>query len=81
MRAKQFNIGQAKTRFSKLVKLAKAGEEVIIARAGKPVARLVPLAKVGGQRQLGVLDGKFRIPDDFNAPLSESILRAFEGKE
>lgn len=81
MRGKPVNIHQAKTELSKLVERAEAGEEVVIARAGKPVARLVPLAKVGGQRRLGLLDGKFRIPDDFNEPLSESVLRAFEGKD
>jgi prevent-host-death family protein len=77
---KQVNIHQAKTELSKLVERAEAGEEVIIARAGKPAAKLVPLTKPSGHRRLGLLDGKFRIPDDFNAPLPESVVRAFEGK-
>ena len=81
MRMKQVNIHQAKTELSKLVERAEAGEEVVIARAGKPAAKLVPLTKVGGRRRLGLLDGKFKIPDDFNAPLPASILRAFEGKK
>ncbi|HYN81743.1 MAG TPA: type II toxin-antitoxin system prevent-host-death family antitoxin, partial [Gemmatimonadaceae bacterium] len=65
----------------KLVERAEAGEEVVIARAGKPAAKLVPLTRVGGRRRLGLLDGKFKIPDDFNAPLPESVLRAFEAKK
>ena len=75
---KQVNIHQAKTELSKLVERAEAGEEVVIARAGRPVAKLVPVNR-GGRRKLGLLDGKFRIPDDFNKPLPAAILRAFEG--
>ena len=78
---KQVNIHQAKTALSKLVKRAEAGEEVVIARAGKPAAKLVPLTEVRGRRRLGLLDGRFKIPDDFNAPLPESVLRAFEGRK
>jgi prevent-host-death family protein len=77
---KQVNIHQAKTSFSKLVERAEAGEEIVIARAGKPAARLVPLTRAHGQRRLGLLDGKFQIPDHFNAPLPNSVLRAFEGR-
>ncbi len=77
---KPVNIHEAKTRLSKLVERAEAGEEVVIARAGKPVAKLVPLAKARGRRRLGLLDGKFRIPEDLNAPLPESVVRAFEGR-
>lgn len=78
---KRVNIHQAKTSLSKLVERAEAGEEVIIARAGKPAAKLVPLTRARGSRQLGLLDGKFKIPHDFNKPLPESILRAFEGRK
>jgi prevent-host-death family protein len=78
---KQLNIHRAKTELSKLVERAEAGEEIVIARAGKPAARLVPLAKARGRRRLGLLDGKFRIPDDFNTPLPDSIMRAFEGRK
>ena len=77
---KPVNIHEAKTRLSKLVERAEAGEEVVIARAGKPVAKLIPFAVARGRRRLGLLDGKFRIPEDFNAPLPESALRAFEGR-
>jgi prevent-host-death family protein len=78
---KQVNIHQAKTELSKLVERAEAGEEIIIARAGKPAAKLVPLTRFHGHRRLGLLDGKFRIPDDFNAPLPESVIRDFEGRK
>jgi prevent-host-death family protein len=78
---KYVNIHEAKTGLSKLVERAEAGEEVIIARAGRPAAKLVPLTRVRGRRRLGLLDGRFRIPDDFNAPLPESVLRAFEGRK
>jgi prevent-host-death family protein len=78
---KQVNIHQAKTELSKLVARAESGEEIVIARAGKPAAKLVPLTRPRGQRRLGLLDGKFKIPDDFNAPLPDSVIRAFEGKK
>lgn len=78
---KRVNIHQAKTGLSKLVERVEAGEEIVIARAGKPAAKLVPLTRVRGRRRLGLLDGKFKIPEDFNAPLPESVLRAFEGRK
>lgn len=77
----QFNIHQAKTELSKLIERAEAGEEVVIARSCKPVAKLVPVSKTRERRRLGLLDDKSRIPDDFNAPLPESVLRAFEGRK
>jgi prevent-host-death family protein len=73
------NIYEAKTRLSQLVEEAAAGRDVVIARAGRPVARLTRLAGTGGRRRLGLLDGRFRIPDDFNKPLPEHVLAAFEG--
>ena len=78
---KRVNIHEAKTELSKLVERAEAGEEIIIARAGKPAAKLVSLARARRRRRLGLLDGKFKIPDDFNEPLPESVLRAFEGRK
>lgn len=75
------NIYDAKTRLSQLVARAAAGEDVIIARAGRPVARLTRLAVITRKkRRLGLLDGRFKIPDDFNRPLPDELLRAFEGK-
>lgn len=74
------NVHEAKTHFSKLVERAEKGEEFVIARAGKPVARLGPLRARRKRLRLGSLDGKYKIPDDFNAPLPESVLRLFEGR-
>ena len=78
---KQVDIHQAKTDLSKLVEHAEAGEEIVIARAGKPAARLVPFARSRGRGRLGLLDGKFQIPDDFNTPLPDSVVGAFEGRK
>lgn len=78
---KPVNIHQAKTQLSRLVERAEAGEEIVIARAGRPAAKLVPLPRPRGRRRLGLLDGRFKIPDDFNAPLPASVLRAFEGRK
>jgi prevent-host-death family protein len=76
------NIHAAKTHFSRLVDEAGAGAEIIIARAGKPVAKLVPLAPPGQQprRQLGALAGVAVIPPDFDAPLPDEVIDAFEGR-
>ncbi len=77
-----FNIHQAKTHFSRLVDDAAAGKEVVIAKAGKPVAMLVAIsAEVGGKkkpRPLGLFAGKYNIPDDFYEPLPDDILAEFE---
>ena len=77
---KQVNIYEAKTQLSKLVLAAAEGEDIIIARAGKPVARLTRVTREHVRRKLGLLDGQFNIPDDFNRPLPEEILTAFEGE-
>ncbi|MFA7242492.1 MAG: type II toxin-antitoxin system Phd/YefM family antitoxin [Sulfuricellaceae bacterium] len=74
------NIHEAKTHLSRLVEIVAAGEEVIIAKTGKPMARLVPLAKPSGRRKLGLLAGKMVVPDDFDAPLPEDVLASFEGR-
>jgi prevent-host-death family protein len=76
------NIHAAKTQFSRLVDEAAAGEEIIIARAGKPVAKLVPLTAPGRlpRRRLGALAGRALIPPDFDAPLPDTVIDAFEGR-
>ena len=74
------NIHQAKTQFSRLVELAASGEEVIIAKSGKPVARLVAYAIKGAVRRPGSMRGKIRIKKNFDAPLPKELLDAFEGK-
>ena len=75
------NIHAAKTHLSRLVEQAAAGEEIVIAKAGKPMAKLVPLdAAPTGKRRLGGPVGKIEIPDDFDAPLPDDVLAAFEGR-
>jgi len=74
---KTVNIHAAKTHLSALVEEAALGEEIIIAKAGKPVARLVPLEKKDLRKTLGMWKGKVWISDDFDAPLPPDILRGF----
>ena len=74
------NVHEAKTRFSQLLRRVAAGEEITIANRGVPVARLLPLAAEGPTRKLGFCRGQITIPDDFDAPLPDDILDAFEGK-
>jgi prevent-host-death family protein len=74
------NIHAAKSQLSRLLDAVAAGEEVIIAKAGKPVARLVPFERKKERRELGTLAGQFRVPDDFDDPLPDDILDAFEGR-
>ncbi len=76
----KINVHDAKTHFSRLLDRAEKGEEFVIAKAGKPVARLGPLRDKPKKRRLGGLKGKIKVPDDFDAPLPESVLRAFEGR-
>ena len=73
------NVHEAKTHLSRLLERVSSGEEIVIAKAGKPVARLGPLTSSARKRRLGLLDGKFRIPDDFNDPLPDEVIAAFEG--
>ncbi len=72
------NIHEAKTNLSRLLKRAEAGEEVVIARNGKPVARLTPVRKQG-ERQPGSMEGYFTVPDSFFDPLPEEELALWEG--
>ena len=74
--ARIVNMHEAKTMLSKLVAEAEAGEEVILARAGKPVARLMALRKAA-PRRLGCWKGKVRMAKDFDAPLSDEDLAAW----
>ena len=71
----QINIHEAKTHLSRLVEKAAKGEEIVIAKAGKPKAKLVPFTKPGGgKRKPGRLKGKIWIADDFDAPMTEEEL-------
>lgn len=72
------NVHQAKTQLSRLLARVEAGEEVVIARRGVPVARLVGV-KPPGKRQPDVLKGKVAVPDSFLDPLPEEELKGWEG--
>jgi prevent-host-death family protein len=76
----KINIHQAKTHFSNLVELAASGEEVVIAKAGKPVARLVPYSPKREARRPGRLRGKMRIKKNFDRPLPKRVLTSFAGR-
>ena len=77
MPIKIVNIHEAKTHFSKIVNAVIQGSEFLIAMAGKPVAKLVPIIKKP-QRKFGVLKGKIKISKNFDAPLSDETLADFE---
>jgi prevent-host-death family protein len=72
------NIHEAKTQFSKLIARVEAGEEVIIARDGAPVARLVCIRQPASKRISGRDRDLFSVPDDFDAPLPEDVQAEFE---
>ena len=72
------NVHDAKTQFSKLLEQAHAGEEIILAKAGKPYARMVPLAPAAQKRQRGRV--KSIIDDAFFDPLPDAELKAWEGR-
>lgn len=76
----QVNMHEAKTHLSRLVERVEAGDEVVLNRAGKPVARLVAIRPVTGSRTPGALRGRIRIADDFDAPLPDEIAAAFAGE-
>jgi prevent-host-death family protein len=75
----QVNIHEAKTQLSKLLERAAAGEEIIIAKAGKPVAKLVSLQQPPKPRPLGLMKGEIWITDDFDEPLPELERLFYEG--
>ncbi|PYQ61965.1 MAG: type II toxin-antitoxin system prevent-host-death family antitoxin [Acidobacteria bacterium] len=74
---REVNVHEAKTHLSQLLVRVAQGEEIIIARAGKPVARLVPV-EPKSQRVLGQDRGLFEVPEDFNAPLPDELRIYFE---
>ena len=74
----EVNVHQAKTQLSQLLHRVEAGEEVIIARAGKPIARLVAVQAGSTDRALGIDSGVVRVAADFDAPLPEELLGDFE---
>ncbi|MGD8648749.1 MAG: type II toxin-antitoxin system Phd/YefM family antitoxin [Desulfobacterales bacterium] len=72
------NIHEAKTHLSRLLERVVAGEEIIISKAGKPMAKLTPISKPQMDRVPGLDKGVIQIPDDFDAPLPEDIIELFE---
>ena len=74
----QVNVHQAKTHLSRLLERVNQGEEIVIAKSGRPMAKLVPMPSE--PRRPGRLKGKIRIADDFDAPLPEEIAAAFSGE-
>ena len=74
------NIHAAKTHLSRLVERAAAGEEIVIAKAGKPIARLVALDRTPAARKPGLWQGRVWVSEEFDAPLPERVLKEFEGR-
>lgn len=77
----EFNVHEAKTNFSKLLQRVALGEEIVIAKAGVPVAKLVPVYAESPKRTLGLYKDQIWMADDFNAPLPDDILAGFLGEE
>jgi prevent-host-death family protein len=77
-RQKTVNVHEAKTHLSRLLERTAAGEQVVIAKAGRPVARLVPIATAFGDRELGRDRGLVWMADDFDAPLPDEAVADFE---
>ena len=73
------NIHDAKTHHYSIVDRLAAGAEVVIAKSGRPMARLSPIEGVPNKKKLGMLNGRITVPEDFNAPLEESVVGHFEG--
>ena len=77
----EVNIHEAKTQLSRLLRRVAEGEEITIARAGVPVARLVAVPRANRQRPLGAMEGQIYIAKDFDAPLPDDLLASFYGEE
>ncbi len=71
---------EAKTHLSRLAERASSGEEIIIARSGRPIAKLVPIEKTPVPRKLGLWKGRVSIREDFDDPLPDDIQKPFEGR-
>lgn len=76
-----FNLDETKSALSRLVDRAARGEEIIIVKSGKPLARLVPLRQRVAQRKPGGWEARVHISKDFDEPLLPEILSAFEGQD
>ncbi len=71
------NIHAAKTQLSRLLEQVEEGEEIVIARAGKPIARIVPLVTSRPKRKLGILEGQYTVADNIDDPLPDDLLEEF----
>ncbi len=76
---KTVNVSEAKTHLSELLDLAVSGEDVVIARGGRPLVKLIPYKSSTKPRKPGYWKGKVKISKDFDA-LPDSLLKAFEGE-
>jgi len=80
-RSNVINIHEAKTHLSRIVDEVAGGAEVIIAKAGKPMARLTPITPRVRKKNLGLLKGKVKVPDNFNASVDDAeVIAQFEGR-
>jgi len=77
----QINVAEAKARFSELIDEAAKGKTFVIAKSGTPVAKIVPLDVERQKIRFGLMKGKVWIADDFDAPLPDDVLGAFEGRD
>ena len=73
------NIHEAKTHLSRLIARATSGEEIIIAKAGKPLVRLAQIDAKPKKRKLGILDGLYNVPEDIDTPFEAEIEKMFYG--
>jgi prevent-host-death family protein len=74
-----YNMHDAKTHLSRLAERAAQGEEIVIARNGRPLARLMPMAE-RGPRRIGFLAGRIHVREDFDDPLPDDVRAPFEGR-
>jgi prevent-host-death family protein len=75
------NMHQAKTHLSRLVDQALEGQEIIIAKSGKPLVKLTPIDRHRAPRRPGSMKGRLHVPPDFDAPLPDELLAQFEGQD
>ena len=80
MTIQTYNVQEAKAKLSKLLQDVDSGIEVIIAKAGKPMARISRIEESSSKIRFGVLKGKVKVSDNFNAPLPDDLLSKFKGK-
>jgi prevent-host-death family protein len=75
-----FNVHETKTHLSRLLVRVAGGEEIIIGKSGKPIAKIVPFSPKAKPRKPGIAKGKIWIAENFDDPLPEEIMKAFRGE-